>query len=170
MDSEPMPDTESEEPSLGVIFQEVKDAIRIQVDQFDKLDAKIGLILAAAGVSLAVVLSNGFLPPEGKRLTSVLQLPGVMAIVLSAVCAVRALWPRAYYFAPSPRHLKTEYLAKDDHETSLKLLDAWIESHEKNDGIINRKALWTKLSASLLATGLFLVALTFVYNSVGVLP
>jgi len=170
MDSEPISDTTSEDSSLGLIFQEVKDAIRIQLDKFDKLDAKVGLILAAAGVSLAVVLSNGFLPPEGKRLTTVLQIPGVTAIALSAVCAVHALWPRAYYLAPNPRHLRTDYLSKEIDETRLALVDTWIELYERNDAVIDRKVLWTRISALLLVGGLALVALTFIYNSVGGLP
>ena len=166
MDSEPMPDTESEEPSLGLIFQEVKDALRIQLDGIDKLDAKIGLLLGAAGVSLAVILSNGFLPPEGKRLTSIFLVTGVCGVVLSLALGVVALWVRTYDFPPYPRALREGYLDKAEDHTRRKLVDTWVVSYEKNSRKISWKALWTRISAALLVVGLASVACAFVYNSV----
>lgn len=166
MDSEPMTEMAPEDPSLGVIYQEVKDAIRAQLDQVDKLDAKVGLLLAAAGVSLAVISSNGVLPPEGKRLTSVFLVAGVIGIVLSLLLGVIALWVRTFDVPPCPRGLRENYLQSPENMTRLSLVDTWVDSYEKNNKKIRWKVHWTKTSAVLLAVGLASTACAFIYNSV----
>jgi hypothetical protein len=165
-----MPDTTSQNPSLPLIFQEVKDVLRAQLDQVDKLDTKVGLLLGTAGVALAVVFSHGFLPAEGKRLTSIFLVLGLASIAGSMVFALVALWIRDFNLPPHPRALREYYLSEQEDETRLKLVDTWVFFHKYNEAIISRKVLWARFSAVLLAGGLALLVLTFVYNSVGGLP
>lgn len=97
-----LPDMTGNEPALSLTYEETKRVFDAGHDHIDKLDAKTGLLLGAAGIVLAVLFQGGFGQEGARRGTNVLLSLAAAAISGGGVCALIAMWPRTFAQVPDP--------------------------------------------------------------------
>lgn len=134
--------------SLQVIRDEVRAERSSQLQHFDSLDTKAGIVLGFAGALVA-------LAPD--RATLFVQVGRAVA-VLSGFLALWTVWPRRYW-STNLRSLRDKYLAAEAAFTALQLLDTQIDMAERMAGILHGKASHLRramvaLAAAVLLTGI----------------
>lgn len=149
-------------PSLGLVYEEAKYVLNIQLDQIDKLDTKAGLILGAGGVILTILLGEGSPVATSGTLINGVLLAGGLLITLSLFFAIWALRVRHYTITPNPYVMRTEYVGRPLEAVKLQVLDNLVGAYQKNDGLIESKAksvrrAWRFLAFGVIAIGLFFV-------------
>ncbi|MDA8345007.1 MAG: hypothetical protein M0Z66_05940 [Thermaerobacter sp.] len=120
----------------------MKSQIGWQLGAYDSLDTKTGLLLAFDGVIATLILSahgEGGWP----------HLTAVGAIVISALMAKAALWPRAPYIGPVASNVFNRHLRSAGMEEELlaKLSAAVVAN---NDMVAVKSRLWKWASVFLL--------------------
>jgi hypothetical protein len=153
-------------PSLNFVYSEAKRVFDFQFDQIDKLDAKAGLLLGAAAITLAVLLQGG-LGREGlHNWTAVLLSLAAVSISASAVSAVAALWVRDYTQVPNPRALARKYLRRPVREVKVEVLRSFIKFYFETKDKADCKGAWLNQGGLLLMIGIVLVAAAFIIEVV----
>ncbi|MDK3256653.1 hypothetical protein [Blastococcus capsensis] len=138
-------------PSLDV----VESALAREEDSYrqraQSIDTRLGLLLGAAGVLVALVGSRPSIP----------GLIGQVVTVGAGGAAVHGLWPRVDK-GIAPRKLRDRYLAADPTLTRMRLLNTRLELHEKDEIRLLAKARRLRAAALLL----FCAATTIVVGSI----
>jgi hypothetical protein len=142
-------------PSLGLVAAQVEKQLANQLDHFDGLDSKAGIVLGFAGVLVAV--AGAFGP---------LQVAGKIVSVSAALLALWAFVPRKYPVLNTAR-FRDRYLRSDPSFTQLHLLDTQIMMEEQAARLLARKALRLKLSVMLLALSIVLLAAGMLFHTGG---
>jgi hypothetical protein len=140
--------------SLDIVFDEVRAERDHQLQYFDALDQKAGIVLGFAGALVALA------PPR----PDLLLIVGRAAAVLSGFFCLSTFWPRRYW-STDLRPFRDKYLAAEPSFTRLRLLDTKIEMIERIGTIVRGKALRLKLAMSALAIGVLLTAVALGLDS-----
>src|SRR5436305_9352578 len=125
--------------SLGPLLAQVDKERGAQLQHFDSLDSKAGILLGLAGALIA--LSGGGHP--------ILVGCGRAAAVLSAAGALSTFWPRGIGVV-NMKQLRIHYLAADETFTKLALLDSQIEMLSRIQPELRTKAHRLKVKMSFL--------------------
>jgi hypothetical protein len=133
--------------SLDVVERVVDRERQAQLQHFDALDSKAGVMLGFAGAlaALAPAAVNGIV--DGGRFVA----------VGGALMGLWAFWPRSYG-AVTLRALRGRYLASEPAFARIHLTDTQIAVAEELAATLDRKALRVKLAMSFLAASSILVA------------
>lgn len=126
--------------SLDILVEHVQGVRAQQLQHFDALDSKAGILLGFAGAIIA-------LSPGGEP---VLLNLGRTAAVLSSFFALATFWPRSFPVT-AVFELREHYLASEERFTKLALLDTQIDMARSSRPIIDAKA--GRLRVSMVALG-----------------
>jgi hypothetical protein len=135
--------------SLEIVGREVEAERMVQLAHFDAVETKAGVVLGFPGAIVALSL----------RSSGILATVGRWAGVTSGLLALASFWPRKYWRADL-RTLRDAYLAAEPVFTSLRLLDSQIVMVEQTHLTLARKVQFLKAAMVLLATAVFLSALS----------
>ena len=134
--------------SLEPLLAQIDKERIAQLQHFDSLDAKAGIVLGLAGALIA--LSGGGDP--------VFVISGRAAAVISAGCALWAFWPRTLGVV-NMAELREHYLSAEEAFTKLSLLDTQIEMLGRTRPLLQHKARRLKLAMSSLAGSALLLSI-----------
>lgn len=134
--------------SLEVVLEEVRGERAAQLEHFDSIDTKAGIVLGFAGALVAL----------GSRQTYVLVDLGRGVGVLSGFLSLWTFWPRRYW-STDLRPFRNKYLAAEPEFTRLRLLDTQVDMAERMAGILQDKAMRLKLAMVALAVAVLLTAI-----------
>lgn len=149
--SAPSPRDPLQLPSLDIVeaaLAREEDSYRFRAQS---IDTRLGLLLAAAGVVIALVGDS----------PSVAALVGQVLAVCAGGAAVYGLWPRVDK-GIAPRKLRDRYLAADPTLTRMRLLNTRLDLHAKDEAQLLAKAIRLRIAALLLLAG----AATIVVGSI----
>jgi len=128
------------EPSADIIGEEIRRELGFQLQHFEAIDSKAGLILGFSGVLVA--LSGSHL---GKGVAALWALAAC-----AALCALMATLPRSFA-SMNVRVLREKYLQSHARFTSRVLIDTHIQMIQEISATIQVKARWLKGAFSFLA-------------------
>jgi hypothetical protein len=131
-------------PSLAVVRAELDLEQGSNERRSAGLDAKAGLLLAAAGVLVGL---------NSTRNPWINVAVHALAAVAAAV-AVSSMWPRLAGTV-SPLELRRSYIHLPEAHTQLVVLDTRLALHEADESRLKRRARLFKLAAVLLASAMF---------------
>lgn len=132
-------------PSLDLLLQLVQAERDKQLQHFDALDAKAGVIVGFTGVLVALAAS------EPGRIVAL----GMGAGMLSGGFALAAFWPRAHpVLEPTPLR---RYLTAEEQFTKLTVLDTLEEMVNETSVLLQRKGLRLRVSLAALAVAVVLI-------------
>jgi hypothetical protein len=134
--------------SLQVVGEEVRAVRNAQLQHFDSIDTKAGVVLGFAAGLVALA------PDRASPFVRV----GRAIAVLSGFLALWTVWPRRYW-STNLRSLRDKHLSADPEFTLLQLLDTKIDMAERTAGILHIKANRLKwamitLASAVLMTGI----------------
>lgn len=134
-------------PSLHVVAPVIHEERRLQLEHFDSLDTKAGLVLAFSG-AIAVL---------AKDVQSDLARSGVALIAIAGIVAVVSLVPRKQpYFRPL--HVRN-WIADPPDAVELRLLDTEVAMVTEAAGTIHLKSRVLAASLGLVVVGVILLGL-----------
>ena len=132
-------------PSLHPISAKVEAQLERQLQHFDGLDNKAGIVLGFASVVVAVA--------DGSK---VLATTGRLCATAAALLALWSFLPRSYPVVDTKR-LRERYLRSDPQFTKLHLLDTHIAMEEMASDLLERKAFRLKMAVGFLSFGVLLI-------------
>ncbi len=134
-------------PSLDLLLRLVQAERDKQLQHFDALDAKAGVIVGFTGVLVALAASE----------PGWIVAAGMGAGMLSGGFALAAFWPRAHpVLEPSPLR---RYLAAEEAFTKLTVLDTLEAMVNQTSRLLQRKAFRLRISLAALAMAVALIGL-----------
>ena len=153
---------ENKLPSLQIVFEQTEKALDRQFEQVSSLDTKLSILLGAAGIIFAALLSIASTLANVCVSQKVLFGSGTLLILLSLISA--ALGYRVYRFhrPPNPRVLRTDYIVKEDEETKLSIIDESLSGLDRNQRVIAEKISYIRSAFFFLGSGIMLLAVAFV--------
>jgi len=131
---------------LDFILGETRSERGAQLQHFDGLDAKAGILLGFSGAVVALTPMDGLVIGVG-RLTA----------VLAGLVALWAFWPRRFDTLDL-YVLRQKYLSAELRFTKLTVLDTQIAIIESAATLLDGKAKRLNLAMALLALGVVLIA------------
>jgi hypothetical protein len=134
--------------SLDLILDKALVERANQLQHFDALDAKAGIILGFAGALVALTPGAQHLVTDFGRLSA----------VVAGLAALWAFLPRKYDVT-NVSALRRKYLAAEQAFTKVHLLDSQIVMLESTAEVLRRKARRIKAAMVALATAVILVAI-----------
>jgi hypothetical protein len=134
--------------SLGVVEEVVRSERAAQLQYFDALDAKAGVMLGFAGALAALAPRHVNLVVEAGR--------GVA--LAGALLALRTFWPRRLGTVDL-RAFRDRYLAAEPELARLRLADTQVSIAEELAVTLHRKASRLKAAMSFVAIAAMLVGL-----------
>ena len=126
----------SEYPSLDLIYETVRERLRLQMEQIDTFDTKASISLAASGIIFGALI--GFLSEAPQEWEVALAI-GAMLISVAATLSVVSLWLIRVDHPPNVSRLRDTYLVSSIDDTKLAIIDVSLEAIERNQGRIRRK-------------------------------
>jgi hypothetical protein len=132
--------------SLELVERVVRDERAAQLDHFDALDMKAGVILGFAGAIIA--LSS----PAATATTIV----GKALAIVSAGFTIGTFWPRRFW-TMDVLALRDGYLAADPAFTRLRILDTMIATARENDRTLALRGRTLKAAMVALAVAAVLI-------------
>jgi hypothetical protein len=132
--------------SLEVILEEVRIERAAQLQHFDALDSKAGIVLGFSGAVAALAPSRHLVVGIGR-----------LIVVLSALSAIWTFLPRTFQLT-NVYNLREKYLAAHPDFTKLNLIDAQISMMKSAKDLLESKAFRLKLAMGFLALGVILIA------------
>jgi hypothetical protein len=134
--------------SLEVVREEVRAERGAQLQHFDSIDTKAGILLGFAGALVALAPGR----------TTVLVQVGRAVAVVSGFLALWTVWPRRYW-STNLRSLRDKYLAAEPEFTLLQVVDTQIEMAERMAEILHRKGTHLKRAMVALAAAVLLIGI-----------
>lgn len=126
-------------PSLDLLVDEMRIIRHDQIQHFDALDSKAGVLLGFSGAIVA--LRAGSPGPTA-----------LLAAILASASALAAVWA---FLRKFPKFeaigLRNRYLTSDPGFTKLRILDTQVEMITQTAGLLHAKAKRLKWSSFLLA-------------------
>ncbi len=133
--------------SLDVIIEESRIERSAQLEHFDALDAKAGIVMGFAGAIVALAPSRHLVVGLGR-----------LASVLAGLLALWTFWPR-WFEVTNVYALRTKYLAADPASTKLAVLDTHVSMMETTKLLLHQKARRLGWAMVSLGLGIVLVAI-----------
>ncbi|MGH2710136.1 MAG: hypothetical protein ACRDH9_02900 [Actinomycetota bacterium] len=131
-----------------MVLAEVRAEREAQLQHFDSLDSKAGIVLGFAGALVALS------PPGAGVLINLGRGIGVLAALL----ALSAFWPRTYKTIANLRLLRDRYLTAEEVFTVQRILDTQIAMADGTFETLRSKAFRLKLAMIALAAAAATVA------------
>lgn len=131
---------------LANVHDEFMRRLADQSDVVDKMDTKSGILVALLGAAAGLATAGGA-DILGTRLHAQTLL--VIVLVLSLLCALASLWPRAWLKPPNPDAYGT-YLHWTQDQAELKGLEALYSAIVINANTSGKKIRWLEWSFRLL--------------------
>jgi hypothetical protein len=132
--------------SLDVVLEEVRIERAAQLQHFDALDAKAGVVLGFSGAVVALAPAHHLIVGIGR-----------LAAVIAAISALWTFMPRRFELT-DVRSLRTKYLEAEPGFTKLTLMDTQISMMEATKRLLRKKAARLNFAMAFLALGVMLVA------------
>lgn len=132
--------------SLDVILDEVRIERTTQLQHFDALDGKAGIVLGFSAAVAALAPSHHLVVGIGR-----------LIVVLGALTALWTFLPRNFQLT-DVYNLREKYLASHPDFTKVNLLDTQISMMKSAKELLESKASRLKLAMGFLALGVILVA------------
>jgi len=132
--------------SLDFILGETRAERGAQLQHFDGLDAKAGILLGFSGAIVALAPADAPLLGLGR------------VAVLAGLASLWAFWPRQFDTLDLYT-LRQKYLSAELRFTKLTVLDTQVAIIESAAAFLNGKAKRVKLAMALLAVAVVLIAI-----------
>lgn len=126
-------------PSSELVAREVDRELQIQLQHFEAIDSKAGLLLGFSGALVALVGTGSSLASQTLR--------GFAAC--AALSALASFWPRSFA-TMNVRALRDKYLQADANFTARALVDTQIQMVQEISGTLQTKGRWLKVAISFL--------------------
>lgn len=136
-----------ETDSLDVLAAEARDQLAVQLRDFERLDAKAGVLLGFAGLAVALSPDSAHVLMAAARLTS----------VVAAIAAVLTLAAGRFPIVDLVR-LRNFYLSADVRSARLVILDTHVDIFEEARRLTLRKARLLTVTSTALLVAIGLVA------------
>ncbi len=149
-----------------LIFEEIKERLKDQLDSVDSMDTKAGIVLGFNGAILAALLNSDWF-----RTLPIYFLGFILlAICVTTGVALKAFLVRAYKKDPDPSKLIEGYQGKKENETRGQLIRNFEKCFNNNKEMIENKKKYINWSFKLLALTVGIVAFvalitTFINNA-----
>ena len=155
--------------SLDFLFAETKEMVLRQLDRVEALDSKAGLLAGFDGVIITaavgllpdiVSISPGRWPPWDLRALIGIGTLGLVAVFVSFIFAAKAFQVRSYKDVVNPKTAYDKWIYWHERESKMQLRANLQDGYEKNEVILNSKAMAIKIATWCLLTGLALFCLS----------
>ena len=146
-----------DENSLSLIYTSVKETIEFQQVQRNSLENKANALSAFAGGMFALLMGARETLILLSEISRVLMLVSIVLFFLSVILNTIVTWVRNYRYDPDPETLSKFYLELSEQETKLQLISNLIGSWKKNKAILERNAVWLRISFISQALGFILL-------------
>lgn len=155
-------------PSLDIVYEETEKALGVQFEQVSSLDTKLSILLGAAGITFAALISGRYPLGTPEVATSAKVLPIVAAVLLVVSLVFGFYGYRLFRFErpPNPETLRLDYIVKQPEETKLSIIDTVVDSYRRNQDMIGKKIRFMKLCFLSLSGGVLFLGASFLYNVV----
>ena len=135
--------------SLDRLLAVVENERAQQINHFDAIDAKAGVILGFAGALVALV-------PD---VALFFLIPGAVLAGSAALAALSCFYPQGIAARIQPRQLRDKYLTADERFTALTLLDTQVFMIEQSGRILQGKTRRLQAAMALLAAAVAVLGL-----------
>jgi hypothetical protein len=141
--------------SHNLIFLEIKERLKDQLDSASSLDNKAGITLGLVGALLVGLLnSSWFIQLRYYYLLTILIL-----MVATVICLLKAYFVRTYRKDPEPKTLIDGYQNKPEDETIRQLIRNFENCFNKNKKPLESKKRYLNWGFKLLALTVFAICL-----------
>jgi hypothetical protein len=162
-------------PGFDTIFTETRDQLIRQLGRMDSLDNKTGIIAGFDGVIVTAAAGSlaglqGPIPSPPVWPAMVYRVPvvvltlGVMAVLVSFLCAIKAYRIRTYSEVIKPREAYDQWLTWSAAKTRTQLLHNMIDANEQNETALKDKVESIKTSTWALLAGVSIFSLAVVLH------
>lgn len=157
--------TAASETNVELLYHETRELLLRQIDNMDQIDTKASII---AGFSGLIITSGLSILPDLPDLaghsidpTLITVFPACIIVafgitLLSFALAVWSYRVRSYKEVLNPRSAYNKYMRQPVEQTKVNLLHNLIDSYEKNQKIVDRKASLVHRSMCALFVAVFL--------------
>lgn len=144
-----------------LIYTEVKERLRDQLESVNSLDTKAGVTLAFVGAFMGgLVNSNWFV-----SLKFYFLLPVLVGLVLTTILALKVIIARDYRKDPEPDALIKLYADKKEDETISQLIRNFEDSFKANKEAILSKKKQLNICLTLLFASIFFLAFAVFFSN-----
>ncbi len=164
--------SQSEVPSIDVIFDLTREQLAAQRDRIANTDTKAGLVLASASL-LTGALATWHVPAVSVHYPLSIQwvisrVPLISIVVYLIVIGTSflALRPRVYDFSPDPSNLWKIYSKEPELTTKRRVRATMEEDFLTNEKLIEQKTRWTQIAFFTLALEAIIVAVILFLQTV----
>ncbi len=155
-------DTTKTDSALDLLYTETRDRVVRQLEDNRSLSTKASVVTGFAGAIPAGAIA--LLPNLGDVAALLAPFPkapiliplgglGLLATLLSLSCGIAAYWCRQYREILDPRAAYKEFQSVSEYDAKVQLLHTMIDTYEKNQKQIDRKAALVKWSLLMLGFG-----------------
>jgi hypothetical protein len=150
------------------IYELITDRFRLEWQRTNDLDGKASSVVGFVGIILSLEAGlGGFLLKEISEtsecyaLLCFLFLLGLVFLMCSILCGLKAYYVERWEVVPVPKHLIDEYAKKDRSRIDiLRIVSAEIsDAVKQNEATNDKKAKFIKYSIIFLASGIGMVIL-----------
>lgn len=127
-------------PSSDLVAEEVQRELEMQLQHFEAIDSKAGLLLGFSGALVALAGTSSSLPIQVLRAFA----------ACAALCSLAAFWPRGFA-ATRVKTLRDKYLQADANFTSRALIDTHIQMVQEISEALQTKGRWLKAAIMFVA-------------------
>jgi len=145
-----------------LIFEEIKERLRDQINVVDQITTKFNIVLGFNSVVLAFLI-QAFM---GNVYLGVLMKIAVGLLVISLLIDFRGLIIQKYRRDPDPWGLYKNYYDKDITETMDVLIQNFTDSFNENVKKLHRLNRYYAISISITILALFLIIIEFLKGDV----
>jgi hypothetical protein len=146
-----------DENSLSLIYSIVKETIGFQQVQKNSLETKANALSAFAGGMFALLMGARETLILLNETSRVLMLISIFSFFLSVILNTIVTWVRHYRYDPDPETLSKYYLESSEQEIKLQLISNLIGSWKKNKALLERNAIYMRISFISQAIGFILL-------------
>ena len=144
--------------SHNLIYEEIKERLKDQMDSITSIDTKAGIVIALIGAFLGgLVNSSWFL--ELPKLQLILVLT---PLVISLTLALVSIKVADYRKDPEPTPLVDKYAEENQEKTQGQLIRNFADSYDKNKRAITKKEWFINASLIMLGVSILFLCITLI--------
>lgn len=142
--------------SNRILYTEIKERLRDQLDSVDTLDTKSGITIAFVGALIGGLANSSWFI----GLHYYFMLPIMIALTLTTLFALISILSREYRKDPEPSELVNKYKDKTEIETKAQLIRNFEDCFNANESIISFKKKMLNIAFTLLFVSIILLCIT----------
>ena len=146
--------TSEAHPSLGLVYEELKELVARQTAHAESLDSKASIVIGFTALVIGVGVGG---PVERPPVLGV----AIVSVTASFLLAVAAFWVRPFAASPQPRRLYANYPNLDHDRTLVMLANAAIGVFERNEALLRVKSRSLQASLATLTLSILTLVLAF---------